>query len=161
MFVLVPFYCKRVHFSYTVADAWKTDLRTYRNKTVNIRPLVPDDCGVLTRRVHVMSACLGLGLRLGLSHHGGAEWVHHGRLAGPRGCMGNISRGSWGGAWAAWVKGWRAAMETSPAVSTTPNAAVAQIHWQSLLWGEGGKVKERSETNFEMLNVSPVKCCWH
>ncbi len=92
---------------------------------------------VLTGGVHVMSAGLGLCLRLGLSHNGGTEWVHHSRLAGPSGGLRNVSRRPWGGAWAAWVKGRRAAMETSPAVSTAPNTAVAQVHRQSLLWKEG------------------------
>lgn len=80
-----------------------------------------------------MPAGLGLCLWLGLSHHGGAERVHHSWLAGPRGGLGNISRRPRGGAWAARVKGRGAAVETSPVVSTAPNTAVAQVHWQSLL----------------------------
>lgn len=80
-----------------------------------------------------MPAGLGLCLWLGLSHHGGAERVHHSWLAGPRGGLGNVSRRPRGGAWAARVKGRGAAMETSPVVSTGPNTAVAQVHWQSLL----------------------------
>lgn len=99
--------------------------------------------GVLTGGVHVMSAGLGLRLWLGLCHHGGAERVHHSWLAGPRGGLGNVSRRPRGGAWAARVKGWGAAMETSPVVSTAPNTAVAQVHWQSLLWKGGGDVTER------------------
>lgn len=111
---------------------------------------------VLTWRVHVMSAGLGLCLRLGLSHHWGAKWVHHSWLAGPRGGLRNVSRGPWGGAWAARVKGWRAAMETSPAVSTTPNTAAAQVHRQSLLCKEGRCYRKRRRTSFScgILNES-------
>lgn len=85
--------------------------------------------------MHVMSAGLWLSLRLRLSHshHGGAEGVHHGRLAGPGGGMGNVGRGSRGGARAAGVKGRGAAMETDPAVSTAAYAAAAQVHGQGLL----------------------------
>lgn len=43
-------------------------------------------------------------------------------------------------------------METSPAVSTAPNTAVAQVHWQSLLWKEGGDVTEK-----EGGQTSPVE----
>lgn len=88
---------------------------------------------VLTGRMHVVSAGLGLRLRLGLSHHRGAKRVHCSRLAGPRGGLRNVSRGPRGGARAARVKGGRAAMETSPAVSSAPDAAAAQVHGQSLL----------------------------
>lgn len=83
--------------------------------------------------MHVMSTGLRLCLWLWLSHHGGAEWFHHSWLAWPRGGMGNVSRRPRGGAWAARVKGRSAAMETSPTISTAPNTAVAQVHWQSLL----------------------------
>ena len=38
-------------------------------------------------------------------------------------------------------------METSPIISTAPNTAVAQVHWQSLLWREGGDVIERRMWN--------------
>lgn len=59
----------------------------------------------LTGGVDVMSAGLGLCLWLGLSHHGGAERVHHSWLAGPRGGLGNVSRRPRGGARAAGVEG--------------------------------------------------------
>ena len=103
---------------------------------------------VLTWGVDVMSAGLGLCLWLGLSHHGGAERVHHGWLAGPRGGLRNVSGRPRGGAWAARVKGRGAAMETCPAICTTTNTAVAQIHWQSLLWEKGREVLERRGTMF-------------
>lgn len=47
-------------------------------------------------------------------------------------------------------------METSPIVSSAPNTAVAQVHWQSLLWKEGGDVIKRRGTHFYcgMLNES-------
>ncbi len=95
-----------------------------------------------------MSAGLGLRLWLGLCHHGGAERVYHSWLAGPRSGLGNVSRRPRCGAWAARVKGRGAAMETSPVVSTAPNTAVAQVHWQSLLWKGGGDVTARRGTNF-------------
>lgn len=89
---------------------------------------------LLTGRVHVMPAGLRLCLGLRLSHHGGAERFHHSWLTGPRGGLGNESRRPGGGAWAARVKGRGAAMETSPIVSSAPNTAVTQVHWQCLLW---------------------------
>lgn len=36
-------------------------------------------------------------------------------------------------------------METGPAVSTTPNAAAAQVHWQGLLCKEGKRHTEETE----------------
>lgn len=92
-----------------------------------------------------MSAGLGLCLRLGLRHHRRAKGVHHSRLTGPRGGLRNVSRGPRGGARAARVKSRRAAMETGPAVSTTPNAAAAQVHWQGLLCKEGKRHTEETE----------------
>lgn len=85
-----------------------------------------------------MSTGLGLCLWLGLSHHGRAERVHGGWLTGPGGGLGNVGRRPRGGARAAGVKGRGAAVETAAAVSSAPNTAAAQVHWQSLLWEEGG-----------------------
>lgn len=84
--------------------------------------------------VHVMSAWL-LRLSLGstLSHHLGTERIYHSRLAGPSSCLGHKSRGPRSGAWATRVKGRCTAMETTTAVTTTSNTAVAQINWKGLL----------------------------
>lgn len=107
--------------------------------------------GILTGRVHIMSAGLGLCLRLGLGHHRGAERVHHSWLARPRGGLGNISRRTWRGARAARVKGRRAAMETSP-ISIASNTAVAQVHRQSLLSKEGGDVLDKEQRQTSLWN---------
>lgn len=96
--------------------------------------------------MHVVSA--GLRLRLRLSHHGGTERVDGGGLAGPRGGLRHEGRGPRGGAWAAGVKGRCAAMETGSVASSTPDAAAAQIHGQSLLCGENKEEKPTSEHNF-------------
>lgn len=89
----------------------------------------------------------GLRLRLRLSHHGGTERVDGSGLAGTWRGLRHERRGPRGGARAAGVKGGRAAMETGPVASTTPDAAAAQVHGQSLLCGQNKQGKPTSEHN--------------
>jgi len=135
----------RRHLSTLFVDCWqhvvsqkeqtKCDFSDYKRHKLMVNVWFPElHEGASLTGVHVMSAGLGLCLRLGLRHHGGAERVHRSGLAGPRCSLGNESRRPWGGARAARVKGRGAAMETSPVVPTGPNTAVAQVHRQILLW---------------------------